>query len=77
MNADWGEREKSLMHQRGHERREGRHAASKIRRVVGPKMVIEDSKRYNIAAVRKRLKRVRGERLIRKALDSILYKRAV
>ncbi|MPC67324.1 hypothetical protein E2C01_061498 [Portunus trituberculatus] len=39
-------------------REEGRHAVNKIRRAASMKIVAEDSKRYNIAAVRKRLKTV-------------------
>ncbi|MPC19032.1 hypothetical protein E2C01_011937 [Portunus trituberculatus] len=37
-------------------REEGNHAVSKIRRAVGMKMAVRDSKRCNTAALRKRLK---------------------
>ncbi|MPC46588.1 hypothetical protein E2C01_040310 [Portunus trituberculatus] len=37
---------------------EGRHAASKIKRAVGMKIAVEDSKRCNTAAVKKRLKTI-------------------
>ena len=39
-------------------REEGDHAVRKPRRAVGMKMVVEDSKGWNIAAMRKRLKAV-------------------
>ena len=39
---------------------EGRHAVSKINRTISMKIMIEDGKRFNILAVRERLKTVRG-----------------
>ena len=39
-------------------REEGRHAVNKIRRTVSMKIMVEDSKRGNIAAMRERLKTV-------------------
>ena len=39
-------------------KKEGRHAVSKIRRAVSMKTAVENSKRCNIAAMRKRLKTV-------------------
>ena len=57
---------------------EGRHAVSKINRAISMKITIEDSKRCNILAKRKRGWRqsVREEDLIgRKALDSTLFYR--
>ena len=41
---------------RGRQQEQGRHAASKIRRAVSTKKAVKESKRGNIAAVRKRLK---------------------
>ena len=43
-------------------REEGRRAVSKIRRIVSMKIAVENSKRYNIAAMRERLKTVRQRR---------------
>ena len=52
---------------------EGRHAVSKIIKAVSMKVAIEDSRRCNIPEVRKRLKTVKGEELLRlKDFDSIL-----
>ncbi|MPC46077.1 hypothetical protein E2C01_039786 [Portunus trituberculatus] len=45
------------------EEEEGRHTVSKIRRVVGIKTAVEDSKRCNIVAVRKKLKTVNQRRV--------------
>ena len=59
-------------------REQGRHAVSKIRGAVSMKKAVKESKRGSIAVMRKRLKTVRGEELIRqKGFDSILFKRAV
>ncbi|MPC71828.1 hypothetical protein E2C01_066118 [Portunus trituberculatus] len=55
-----GERRKS----RATRLREERHAVSKIRRAVGMKIAVEDTKRFNIAVVSKKAE-VRGEELIR------------
>ena len=44
------------------EEEERRHAVSRIRRAVGMKIAIKDSKRYNILSVRKRLKTVSQRR---------------
>ncbi|MPC34386.1 hypothetical protein E2C01_027772 [Portunus trituberculatus] len=41
------------------------------------KIAVEDSKRFNILAVKKRLKGVRGDKLRRKAFDSTLHNRTV
>lgn len=46
-------------------REEGCHAISKVRRAVVMKIPVDGSKRSNITTVRKRLKTVRGEELIR------------
>ena len=46
-------------------REQGRHAASKIRRVVSMKIPVKESKRGNIAVMRKRPKTVSQ----RKAID--------
>lgn len=52
---------------------EGWHPVSKIRKAVGIKVVVEDSKRCYNVAVRKRLKTVGGKELKRlKPLDSNL-----
>ena len=43
-------------------REHGKHAVSRIRRVVNMKIVVKESKRGNIAAMRKRLKTVSQRR---------------
>ena len=47
-------------------REEGRHEVSKIRRAVDANIVVKDSKRCNIVAMRKKMKTVRGDNLIRR-----------
>ena len=58
---------------------QGRHAVTTIRRAVTMKIEVKESKRANIAAMRKKLRQsVRGEELLRrKALDSTLVNRAI
>ena len=43
-------------------REQGRHAVNKVRRAVSMKIVVKESKRGNIAAMRKRLKTVSQRR---------------
>ena len=44
------------------QRKEGRHAVSKIRRAISTKIAVKESKRGNVAAMRKRLKTVSQRR---------------
>ena len=47
-------------------REQGRHAVSEIRRAVSMKIAVKESKRVNIAAMRKRLKTVSQRRRVDK-----------
>ena len=47
-------------------REQGRHAVSEIRRAVNMKIAVKESKRGNIAAMRKRLKTVSQRRRVDK-----------